>query len=394
MLAATPQTPDCSARRAQVRGTVLFVIGSLEVGGAERQMVLLARELVARHWRVSVFSLDAGGPLADPLRDAGATVIDGGFRRHLSRAAKILIVGHAQIALYRIVRNEATDVVHGFLPLTNCMAAIAGRVGGAGRIVTSKRGLGTHQDRHPWWRPMDRLANRLSHVVVANAEAVRRDAARRDGVEPGGLHVIPNGVDTDIYRPRVEERTAVRQELGLAPTDAAVVCVANLSGAKGHLDLLEAFAPVARQRKTRLFLIGEDRGMAAAITDRIDTLGLQPWVTMLGLRHDVPSLMAGMDLALLPSHEEGCPNAVLEALACGLPVVATDVGDVGSLLAEVPDSACVPPRAPAALRCAIERALDDLPQMRGRNETRHRHVARRYSVSAMVDAHVCLYIGL
>jgi len=243
----TAQTGTGGASRP---GRVLFVIGTLQVGGTETQLALLAEGLARRGWCVEVFALDTSGPLAARLREAGVTI----FGRSKSVMDRPPVVRLASLAgcqgalFWRIVRTRP-DVVHGFLPLTNFMAAVAGRAGFAPRVVTSRRALGNHRDRRPALTWMDSVANAGSHAVTANSMAVARDMNAREGYPLDRIVVIPNGLDLARFDGIERERETVRRELGLEPGDVALVNVGNLIPYKGHAELIEAFADLRSEER-------------------------------------------------------------------------------------------------------------------------------------------------
>ncbi len=371
---------------------VLLVIGSLQLGGAERQVSLLAIGLARRGCEVVVFALQDRGPLAEVLHAGGVRVIAGGYRGASSRLVKGLSLVRAQARLLGLMLRWHPEVVHGFLPLTAFMASIAGRVAAVPARVVGRRALGTHQDRHPLWRPFDRLAVLFSNAVTANSAAVARDAARRDRVSLQRIHVIYNAIDTERFRSDPERAGAMRVQLGLGPAHIALGCVANLIPYKGHSELIDAFSSVALKfPNARLFLIGRDDGMQALLIGQVRRLGLDDRVAFLGSREDVADLLAAMDIGVLASHEEGFPNALMEMLAIGLPLVATSVGGVPELLDGMPDCLLVPARQPHSLYEAIERAIGQLDRSRANSNQRRARMVKRYGIDAMVDAHLALY---
>ena len=173
------------------RGRIIFAIGSLVLGGTEAQLALLASELHKRGWVVDVFALEKDGPLVDRLEQAGVCVLDGGYRHGRTGIGRYpsLLASEARLA-WRILRTRP-NVVHGFLPLTNFMGAIAARLTLVPRIITSKRALGRHQDRRPGWWLFDRLANAFSDVVTANSDAVADNTKDRDGYDRTRISSFP-----------------------------------------------------------------------------------------------------------------------------------------------------------------------------------------------------------
>jgi len=149
---------------------ILYVIGSLGLGGAERQLYLLAKNVKQSGYDVHVFALDATGPLRRDFENIGIVVIDGGFDGGTGKSRVLsyfsLLVGFIHLMLYGF--QKRFQVVHGFLPLTNFMGSITGRLIGA-KVITSRRGLGSHHERGIIWRWMDKISNKLSHFVTVNS---------------------------------------------------------------------------------------------------------------------------------------------------------------------------------------------------------------------------------
>jgi glycosyltransferase involved in cell wall biosynthesis len=375
---------------------ILFVLGSLTMGGTETQLVLLAGGLKRRGWDVDVFPLEKPGVLVDQLERAGVQVWDGGYRHasgtRIGRLTRLLACEGR--LLWRVLRSRP-DVVHGFLPLTNFMTAVTGRLTFAPRIVTSKRALSRHQDRHPAWKRLDWIANTLSDVVTANSKAVAADTHARDGYDLKRIVVIPNGVDFSRLDQADRHRGEARAQLGLSSTDIAVGMVANLIPYKGHRELLEAFARIAAgDVRPRLFLIGRDDGIGTSLIADAARLGIADRVNWMGQRSDVPVLLSAMDLGVMASHEEGFSNALLEKLAIGLPVVATDVGGNPEALQDMPDCILVRPQDADDLARGLGDAIGRLDRDgQEARKVRQRLVRERYSIDAMVDAYERLYRG-
>jgi glycosyltransferase involved in cell wall biosynthesis len=376
------------------QGRILFVLGSLTVGGTETQLALLAERLKTRGWVIDVFPLAKSGQLVERLERAGIHVIDGGYdftrRTKIGRLAS-LVVCEARL-VWRVLRSRP-DVVHGFLPLTNFMSSLAGRITFAPLVVTSKRALSRHQDRHPSWRWLDRVANVCSDVITANSRAVASDTQARDGYDVSRIVVIPNGLDFSRLDDARHRRNETRNALDLAPTDVAIAMVANLIPYKGHTELIEAFARVAAgDLRLKLFLIGEDRGIMRFLIDSARRLGVADRVNLMGPRSDVVTLLSAMDIGVLASHEEGFSNALLEKLAAGLPVVATDVGGNPEALEGMPNCFLVRPQDPEDLARGLRDAVGSLGADDRNRKIRQNRVRERYSVDAMVDAYERLYL--
>jgi glycosyltransferase involved in cell wall biosynthesis len=373
--------------------SIVFVIPTLQHGGAESQLAMLAGGLAAEGWACHVFALDATGPMRAKLVDVGVFVHDGGARLAGSTSPfRATGLAGACARLVSLCRRKRPGVLHAFLPLANLVGAIAGRLAGVPRIVTSRRGLGTHQDRAPFWKPFERLANRLSDEIVANSAAVAADATTRDRLPAGRVRVIPNGLELKRFLDASPRRQAMRAVLGLGGDDIAIANVANLIPYKGQAELVEALAGIRPAHPgARLFLVGEDRGLGPDLLRLAEAHGIADRVVFLGRRDDVAELLAAMDLFVLASHEEGSSNALLEAMAAGVPVVATAVGGNSEALENGALGALVPARDSSTLAQAISDVLDAPDAARQRAATARARVAERYSVPAMIAAYRALY---
>ncbi len=376
-----------------VASRILYVIGSLELGGTESQMVMLMRQLKRRDYCCELFALQAKGPFREILQRDGITIHDGGYQASAHKALKTFLLLRAQLRLWRLALRMQPDVLHTYLPLANFMGALAGRAASVKKIITSRRALGTYQDRHPYAKPLYRIANALSDCVTVNSAAVRQDVISRDGMAREKLVLIRNGLDLSRFAHSGSDRGALRANLQLGSNEIGIIKVGNLIPYKGHADLITAFKKVIDEnRNVRLFLVGEDRGIQNDLERLAASLGVSDRVHFLGRRNDVPLLLMAMDLYVMASHEEGFSNALLEAMAAGLPIVATDVGGNREALGDGVAGILVPPHAALALALAINTLLADEAQ-RARLAAQAKARALQYNVAAMVDAHIALYAG-
>ena len=343
-----------------------IIIGSLGRGGSERQIVEFVRATHPTHAECLVFCLTEAGPLATDVAETGARVIELRFRRSPTAARSLA-------RLLRLLRAERPDAVCAFLFWSYVIAVPAAALVTPRSVRISGRASMPEFDvpRQKWLVWLRGPSDRLTDAVITNSEAVRH--AWHDAVPSvrHKLHVVPYGV-------RVRRSPAARE----AKKVATIACVANLIAYKGHTTLIRAVAQL-QDLEWRLLLAGEgpERESIAALSRR---LGIEQRVALLGVVDDIDAVFRRADLAVLASDTEGLPNAVLEAMAHGLPVVATAVGGIPQLL-QTGAGRCVPPRDPAALAQAIRVYLED-PALRRRAGDIGRHeVEENYSIEAMRD---------
>ena len=302
-------------RKKQSSLNIVFVIDSLVAGGAESQMVMLARELHKLGYNCEVFALRAEGALLASLESLNIRVSNGNFSRNKDRLALLRGVWSLWLCIFR----NRPCVVHCYLPLSNFIGSVTARLAGASVVVTSRRGLGIHQEMESRWKYFDRISNALSSMISANSNAVKNDTVSRDGVVSKKIVCIYNGLDLSRFNLPTKTRESMRLKLGLSPLDFAWVKVANLANYKGHSDLLKAFASISCNSFTRLLLVGRDLGVQQSLETMVTNLGIEDRVVFLGGRSDVPEILSAMDGCVMASHSEGFSNAILEAMAAGLP---------------------------------------------------------------------------
>jgi glycosyltransferase involved in cell wall biosynthesis len=286
----------------------------------------------------------------------------------------------------RFIRQEGIGLVHAQDLYTNVLGWLAARAAQVPFVVT-RVDLGHHLPGYR--RPLVALASRQADRVLVNAICIR-DLAIREGVEPDRVVVVRNGVDTDEL-----DAAATRAPERPAPEPGAIVCVANMHHpVKGQTDLLLAMKEVSRARpEARLVFVGD--GVRRPLLERsARQLGIAERCRFLGHRRDGGAILARAALAVSSSHAEGISNAILEAMAARLPVVATAVGGTPEIVRDRVNGYLVPPGAPAALARRIEDLLAD-PRLRRRmGERGRRTVEREFSLEQMRTSYDALYEDL
>lgn len=366
------------------------MIGSLQLGGAESQLLMLVRELTRRNICCEVFVLEASGVLRGAFDEIGVPVYSGRFDSTATFFLKVLLLIRATWILTCIARRAT--ILHAYLPLTNFMGACAGYLAAVDRIITSRRGLGNHQKSHPWWKLFDKIANALSDVVVVNSLMVAADTIRRDGIRHDKLVCIYNGLDAKRFQQELPFRATVRQSLELKDEQVVLIIVANLIAYKGHAELIDALAKLApRFPDLRLLVVGQDNGIGDALKARAQNLGVGDLIQWLGLRRDIPRLLAAADIYTCTSHEEGFSNSLLEALASGKAVVATRVGGNAEMLEEGALGLLVQPHDSDGFVTSLGELIADPARREWLGRCAAARVAQCYAFEQMVDQYVKLY---
>jgi glycosyltransferase involved in cell wall biosynthesis len=233
--------------------------------------------------------------------------------------------------------------------------------------------------------------NERTDLVIANSEAVRQDVLHTEGMPAEKVIVIHNGLETDRYRqPR---NSSLRQSV-VAEAGPVAVVVANFIAYKGHRYFLEAWSRVVASHPHAVALLAGDGPERPACEAIANELGISRRVRFLGTRHDVPALLAAADLLVHPSLEEGFCNAIVEAMAAGLPVVATSVGGNPEAVVDGETGYLVPPRDAAALAEAITRVWSRADGGRAMGQAGSARARTEFDVGRMVSAYETVYANL
>jgi glycosyltransferase involved in cell wall biosynthesis len=302
------------------RPAIVRVITWLPVGGIERRLVATLPRLAALGWDVSLACLRERGALADQLEAAGVPVRVIPFRSRLSPLALRALAAH--------FRARRASIVHAHMYRSNIPATIAARAAGVPAMFAHIHNVGTWETPRQAW--LDRATARWRTGTIAVSEAVAADVRATLRLPPERVPVIHNGIDTEEFRPDPALREATRAALGIAPGERMVLVPARLHPNKNPLGMIEAFAAAAPP-EARLAFAG-DGPMRAEIEAALAARGLGSRAMLLGRRDDMPALYNAADLTALPSLKEGFSNAILEALACGCPVLASDAGGNGEAI--------------------------------------------------------------
>jgi len=374
--------------------SILFVIGSLDRGGAEIQLSRLAIALKQNGINVHIFTLSLGGDLTGNLLENGATISHGYLNYGTNFISRVLLIFISWVKLIFICIKSKPCIIHGFLPLGNFLASTSAFIARV-KCVTSKRALGTHQDINSLWRYIDNMSNYLSNVVTANSLGVVNDALLRERFLKDKIKLVYNGIDLDNYSDLLVKREKNRQILKLSNREIAIICIANLIPYKGHNDLLLAFSYLSKRfPNIKLFLAGDDRGIQEKLTHKAKELSIENKIIFCGIVNDIPELLSAMDIGVLTSHEEGFSNAIMEYLSAGLPVVATNVGGNEEILLNAPGCYLCRVKDIEGISSNLAKAANELDSNPSDRTLRIKLIKDNYSVDNMFTNYLKIYYRL
>jgi len=360
------------------------------IGGTERHLMQLMQGLDNSRFELQFACFKRWGQFLPEVDARGVPISEYPVRRLYG--ARTLA---QQLRFARDLRRRGVQIVHtyGFYP--NVFAIAAARLARSPVVVASIRDTGYSLTARQ--RRVQRLACRLAHHVLVNAEAVKRWLVE-DGYDGGKISVIRNGLDPSSFVGA--GGASLRTELSLPAGAPLVAMVSRLNRLKGVDDFLQAAARTADRFEDVRFLIVGDNGTPDGsdyrreLERRVAQLGLERRVVFTGFRLDVPRLLSEVAISVLPSLSEGLPNTILEAMAAGVPVVATRVGGTAELVEDGVTGLLVPPGDPAALAKAIEQLLAEPQQARRFGRAGRQRVIEEFSLERMVRQTEDLYLKL
>ncbi|MCA9060131.1 MAG: glycosyltransferase [Planctomycetaceae bacterium] len=364
---------------------VVFVIPTLDQSGAERQLVLLATGLVRAGYDIHVVALNRSGPLAKPLHDAGIPIHVLGKRFRFD-----VLTG---FRLRRLLHHLKPDIVQSYLFSANACVRLPGTCPAGTRVLISERCVDSWKSR--WQRRLDRIMAKRMDAMIANSQSVAEFYAA-SGIPRERIHVIPNGIPfvEQTAEEREQCRRELRAELHLQEGQPLVGFAGRLAPQKRLEDLIWAFQLLHQVVDgVRLVLIGDgpDRDSLAMFARNMHC---RDKIIFAGHRSDARRLLSGLDVFALPSAFEGMSNSLMEAMAAGIPVVASDIPancelvehDVTGLtyrLGEAPE-----------LTRALKRVLDNVELAGCLAATAMNRIRLEHSVEGLVEQHQLLYAAM
>ena len=368
---------------------ILHVAGSAGWAGGEVYLLNLAKRLDRQRFDLAVV-VPEQGPLIERLTGHGVRV-------HLVPLAERLLNPAALLALVRLFRQERPSIVQSHGARSNVYTKLAGSVAGVPIILTTVHNSLFDYEvgllRRWLYVLAERVTSPLADRILAVSLAISRDLVHRYRIKTAKVVTIQNGIDADAFRPR-RPPSAVRTELGLNGQARLLGIAARMTLQKGHHDLLHALRLlIPRFPHLRCLLIG-DGPLKPVLEKEAAALGVGTHCLFTGVRPDVGDLLDLVEVVVLPSRSEGLPFALLEAMALGKPVVATDVGGSPEVVEHGLTGLLVPPQAPNALADAIAFLLDRPDAAARMGERGRARVGERFTLDRMIRSLENVYASL
>lgn len=357
---------------------ICYIIDNLRLAGAEVHLFNLVKGMKEIGYvDLEVVNLSGEGEIYDWITRIGIPVHN--FKMKSIRRP-VFFIDFMKLILFLIQKKP--NIVHTYLDTANVFGVIASKCSGVETIMTSRRDLGVFRSPQ-----MERLIGKLSnHVdkVVCVCEAAARESIRREGLRKNNIVVIHNGINVEYY---LQQKKITTDQLIFGN-----VAVANRKE-KGHEDLMRAFAIVVKTfPESRLKLIG-DGPLLPALKDLARNLNIYEKVIFFGKSTDVSSALKDVSVFVLPSHSEGISNALLEAMAMGIPVVATNVGGNPDVVVNGETGLLVEAKNPETLAQGMTDIVSDSNRRREMGHKAAKRVVDYFEFGQMINNYDKLYLA-
>jgi glycosyltransferase involved in cell wall biosynthesis len=363
------------------RINVLLLITELNVGGAERIVEQLATRLSRDRYNVEVACLYDPDAIGADIRAAGIPLINLNMRGKWDL--------RTPYRLFRLLRRENIQILHAHLFHANFLASVVGRLARTPCVIVTRHNVdigGAHREC------INRCIKGLRDLVVVISQEVQVVESQRSRIALSKTVLIPNGVQVESFT-KVSQNDVENlvQEWGINISMPIIGTLARFHKQKGYSYLLDAAVMLKENMPSVSFLLVGDGALKSLMEEKAHSLGLSDSVIFTGIRRDVPEILALLDVFVLPSLWEGLPIALLEAMAAGLPVVATRVGGVPEVVVDGVTGLLVPPRDPEAFSKAILKLLQDPDLRQKMGQAGRERVMEHFSAERMVQDTEALY---
>ncbi|MDM9381275.1 glycosyltransferase [Chlorogloeopsis sp. ULAP01] len=360
---------------------IVFLIRDLNYGGAQRQLVTLAKSLNQQNFDVTILCFYPHCPLEKDLINSNVKLIS------LQKQGRWDLIRFFW-RLVQYLKHIQPDVLHGYLTEPNLFTICLKPLFPSTRMIWGIRGSNYECDRHDWrvqlYQQLENLLSHFADLIIVNSHAGRDDYLTR-GFPASKMIVIPNGIDTERFQPNPEAGAKVRQEWGISEDTILIGLVGRLDPMKDHPTFLKSAALLCAERKDVHFVcVGTgSENYARELHQLTADLGISEKVIWAGARSDMPAVHNALDVAISASaYGEGFSNTLGEAMACGVKCIATDVADSAWIIGDA--GLVIPPKSPEALTAAIKQFIDNA-QFNGKSrEDIRQQVVTRFSVRQLL----------
>ncbi len=359
---------------------VVHLVEELTIGGLEKILTTIVLYLNKEKYNVSVWCLREGGFFADELIKEGIDV----KVLHISTSRNPLNI----YKLYKLLKNRKFDVIHTHAYSAGTIGRISAFLAGVPVIISHNQNVYGHYNKY--YHFMEWLLSHVTDSIICVSDMVKKFTNETQGIDTKRLVTIYNGIE-NIRSVSGEKTSDLKKELGIPVNNSVIGTVAQFSGKKGLGYLIKSASILLKHRKDVNFLLVGDGTTKDELKYLCHNLKIENNVVFAGERSDIPEMLSLIDIFVLPSITEGLPLALLEAMACGKPVVATSVGGVPEIVKNGLNGILVQPKDPEALHGAMKELLNNA-DMREKMGHEGRMICEKgFSSRVMVDRIEDLY---
>ncbi len=359
---------------------VLYIILNLGQGGAERVVIDLAKTLDRSRFNPTVCCLYDKGPFAEELERENIKVIALNKKRRVELSIIKKLIG--------IIRENDIHIVHTHLWGPNFWGRIAAKIAKTPVIIATEHNEDTWKSK--FYFLLDKWLFHWTDRVIAVSNGVKKFYVNKAGLDAKKIEVIHNGINVNKEEGNQFSISRLKKELGIKGDESVLAVIGRLVPQKGHRYFLMALKELLAKYRIRGLIIGSGP-LEQELKEFSQNLGLQNNVIFTGFRQDVPNLLKAIDVLVMPSLREGLPITSLEAMAVGVPVVATKVGGTPEVIIDGQTGILVAPNSHTALKEGISRLIDNSnlsPQIINNAKTR---IKAEFSIAKMVNTTERLY---
>lgn len=359
----------------------MYIIPTLSIGGTQRQLVNLIGGLIKKlEYYIEVSTLYKGGPIADELESLGVKI------NYINMKNIYDLFGLNRLT--RLLKFGDFDIIHTFLFDANFLGALSARKAGVSCVISSRRDMDIWKARRHI--RAERIGAKLSKKVIANSNAVKEFIVQQEKISHFKIEVIPNGIDLSVFH-KDDKRPDLREEFGLSKDHFVIGTIGTLSEKKGQRFLIHSAIRILEVFNQARFIFVGDGPIEGELKKLTKRLNLSDKIIFTGLRKDIPAILSMFDLFCLPSVYESCPNAILEAMACSLPVVTTNVGGIPELVINGETGVLVPPQDTDALSKAIINLMKNGQSGEKMGQLGCKIVKENFNLARMIGSYMNLY---
>jgi glycosyltransferase involved in cell wall biosynthesis len=352
---------------------VVHLVEELAIGGLERVLTTIVLNLNKEKYNVSVWCLREGGFFADRLVKEGIEV-------------KILYLSSSRnpvsiYKLYKLFKIHKFDIIHTHAYSAGTIGRVSAFLAGIPVIISHNHNVYDYYNKY--YHLAERLLSHITDGIICVSEEVKKFTNETQGINPERLLTIYNGIDNVC--PVTEKDTAdLRKELGVPMNYSVIGTIAQFSEKKGLAYLIKSAFILLEHRKNVNFLLVGDGAIKEDLKNLCSHLKIERNIIFAGERSDIPEILSLIDIFVLPSIREGLPLAILEAMNCGKPIIATNVGGISEIVRNGINGIVVPPKDPEALYSAMVDLLDDKEKQKTMGFNGKRICKERFSSKTMV----------